>query len=181
MSVTNHLSWTKRSGTPQWSTIWRLALLFHLSMTHVMRLLEIILLELYTYWQANTRAKSHPFQVNSPVLHPKTNIYNLQPNFVRSSQENSASMSVSEKSCTLLHHGSGASCQHWSPLIPCPFLSNLDFHWKSRASLHVACNNYQLLDISIPTSFQLVFPISSTFKPKKKRCCFRFFPGFNIS
>lgn len=78
MSVTNHLSWTKRSGTPQWSTIWRLALLFHLSMTHVMRLLEIILLELYTYWQANTRAKSHPFQVNSPVLYPKTQNKHLQ-------------------------------------------------------------------------------------------------------
>ena len=34
---------------------------------------------------------------------PKTKIYNLQPHFVRSSQENNASMSLSEKSCTLLH------------------------------------------------------------------------------
>lgn len=84
---------------------------------------------------------------------PKTKKYNLQPHFVRSSQENNASMSLSEKSCTLLHTVFGLPAN----IDPLSLSLKLSCSLKIKASLHVACNNYQLLDISIPTSFNL-FP-----------------------
>lgn len=109
---------------------------------------------------------------------PKTKIYNLQPHFVRSSQENNASMSLSEKSCTLLHHGSGLPA---NMINIDPLSLSLKLSCSLKIKGLIACSMQQLsasFDISLHLS--TCFPISSTFK-QKKRWCFRSFPGFNIS